>query len=212
MNQYVQWVNSVAVELNKLFLFLYKIELKERTANDTNAIREILNWLISYECLILHNYIELTPPMREFKTNLMVKDEITQRLREVKLVTETDHQKLKVFKLTRVQHSTIHFHVISIKLRTEQLVDYAVHNSHTFPSQAHMFYALYQLKNIVTSMCPILHSEFFEPDRKLRLNRLLTFIHYRIVQISNIKYNNILATVQPVFVNYPTNTQNHLPR
>jgi len=111
---------------------------------------------------------------------------------------QEQHKLLKIpFQMTVAQT-----HIDTIIARVEQLLDFAVHNSSTFESETHMHQTLYLLKTLTSGLCPILHSGMVPFEKKDAINKAAFVLYYRIVQISNTRYPNVLSKLQPAFITY----------
>ena len=198
MRQYSYWLNNLILDVNNLFAYIYSFKAVTSSKGEVQDILRIMNWLCSFKCLLLHNHIPATLPMQEYTyyyTNRTSKHiELGKRL----VQGQEQHKLLKVpFQMTVVQT-----HIDNIIARVEQLLDFAVHNSSTFESETHMHQTLYLLKMLTSGLCPILHSGMVTFEKKDAINKAAFVLYYRIVQISNTRYPNVLSKLQPAFITY----------
>ena len=203
MIQYAQWVISLAKQLNELYNFLFKLTIVEVTDNDDRNVRAILKWLKAFECLILHPHLPQSDTIKEYQTNLISHNIVIDRLRQARLLVTRNN---RLSKFTGIQLQMFSNLSANIRYHTMTLLDYVVHNCHTFSSQMTMTHGLHLLISLTSALCPILHFEYFRPSEKTIAQRQSAILYYRIVQIMNIKFPNFTANIQPPYITYPTQT------
>ena len=67
MRQYAHWVTALAIELNALFAYIYLADFQGNMQN-IELLNDVIEWITDFKCMILHNRITETEPMKKFKT------------------------------------------------------------------------------------------------------------------------------------------------
>ena len=205
MRQYATWVNSLAATINSYFKYLYSINIQQSSSLAIQHISKRVNWLCDFRCLLTHNQLPASAQTSEYIRYH------SDRIRfNHTMVTHFEGRLPTDFNANRWREDIARQHETEISTELLRLVDYAAHNSHTFDSKAHMYQALYLLKNIAAGACTIQHSDLCPLIVKERIAQNMVIIHQRIVQISNIRYMNIVARIKPTFINYGNPSQYQL--
>ena len=188
MRQYSHWVTALAIELNALFEYIYCANYTQNV-HDIQTMYKVLNWITDFKCMILKNQLTYTEPIIKFKANC-------SRLHDFKhRAAQNRGPKFTTTTANKLVQNTV--------LRLRQLLDYAIHNCHTFENRPHMCQTFYFLQNIMASTYTALRNEYLPLKIKTDIHAQLMVLHIRMAQISDHLKIGRLCMIHPVLINCP---------
>ena len=193
MRQYAHWVTALAIELNALFAYIYLADFQGNIQN-IELLNDVIEWIMDFKCMILHNQIQATEPMKKFKTYRTIAHLFKSRAKNPHNV-ESHGKPFDAKMVTAMINKVI--------MRLKQLLDYAINNCHTFEGKPHMCQTLYFLQNIMATTYTVLRNEYLPSQTRSDIRKQLTILHFRMAQISDLLKVGRLCMINPVLINCP---------
>lgn len=192
MRQFSHWVSELAIDLNEIFTYITHIKRVQST-QDIITIRRALTWATSFYIMILHNLIPESAPILNYRTNYRNRHYFENKI---------DNLQLTVRRCTEVT-PRVNQLVNKTVTKLLHLLDFAVHNCHTFESRIHMHQTLYFLQNIMASVYTATRHDFMPFSAKTTVHKQMAILHFRVAQIFGILNPGSLDVIQPPFISCP---------
>jgi hypothetical protein len=193
MRQYAHWVTALTIELNALFAYIYLADFQGNMQN-IELLSDTIEWIMDFKCMILHNRIQETEPMKKFRTYRAIAHLFKSRSKNPHNVENYG----KPFD-AKIANAMIN----KVIMRLKQLLDYAIHNCHTFESRPHMCQTFYFIQNIMATTYTVMRNEYLPLQTRSDIRKQLTILHFRMAQISDLLKVGRLCMINPVLINCP---------
>lgn len=176
-------IDCLAMRLNDLMTHIYGNCTISITQDDEKYLLRLLNWIPSFSCVITHPKLRKSEFVQHYQRNIAYIKTFKDRL---------NFSRDMPLPKTKIQTGYLHSLIDKVFDESNDILHYCT-RIHTFADMDHLFFALDICKTITTLQCPLMHNNEFRVDNIDAYDRLMAILHLRIFQMTNFKYNDILA-------------------
>lgn len=199
MNQSHVWFDQLNDKVNDLFAYVLDTNAMFLSQDDINYVSSVIRWCANFKCTLLHTPHPTTNLQRHFRTLLSQREQFARHL------AATEPIRRAATTLIVLDKRNIQRQIDDVIKASKNLLDFAIHHSHTFENREEMIRTLQILQAVSNLSCPLVHRHSSPLNGPLEQ---LGIIHMRIWQISNKLCNNCMARVIPPFITLLTD---HMP-